>query len=87
MATRPKKISVSVSPGRNTPVKQVIRFEDLLQKVRRAAPQAGARRGAAATALGPIQQLAADLEAQMRALRGADPAAPEARPARRRRKD
>lgn len=79
MASRPKKISVSVTAGENTPVKHVIRFEDLLQKVQQAAPKAAARRGAAATALAPIQQLAADLEARMRALRGDDPPAPPAR--------
>lgn len=92
MASRPKKISVSVTPGQNVPVKHVIRFEDLLQKVQQAAPKAAVRRGAAAataTTLGPIQQLAADLEARMRELRGGDappsPVSP-ARAARGRRK-
>jgi hypothetical protein len=74
MATRPKKIKVTVTAGENTPVNHVIRIEDLLQKMQKPPkPQKGAAKSARAAAPGPVQQLAAELEAQMRALRKQEP--------------
>jgi hypothetical protein len=64
MATRPKKISVSVTPGSNAPVEHVVRLEDLLKKMQATKP--AGRRAAAAD---PARRLAAELEARLRELR------------------
>ena len=40
MATRPKKISVSVTAGRNAPVNHVLRLEDLLLQLQPAPAKA-----------------------------------------------
>jgi hypothetical protein len=77
MATRPKKITVSVTPGKNTPVNHVIRFEDLLQKVQKVVAKRARARvaapGAPGADLGSIRQLAADLESRLREVRQAKP--------------
>ncbi len=74
MATRAKKISVTVTAGENTPVNHVIRIEDLLQKMQQPAKaKKGAAKAARAAAPAPAQQLLADLEAQLRALRKRQP--------------
>lgn len=64
MATRPKKVSVSVTPGRNEPVEHVVRLEDLLKRL-----QAGPPAGRRAAAADPARRLAAELEARLRELR------------------
>ncbi|WP_425258302.1 hypothetical protein ACPOLB_22640 [Rubrivivax sp. RP6-9] len=74
MATRAKKISVTVTAGENTPVNHVVRIEDLLQKMQQPArAKKGAAKAARAAAPGPAQQLVAELEAQLRALRKRQP--------------
>jgi hypothetical protein len=89
MATRAKKISVTVTAGENTPVNHVVRLEDLLhrlqqpakpqkaQKGQKAQKAGPAKKAAAASAPaaepGPAQQAAAALEAQLRALRKRQP--------------
>jgi hypothetical protein len=87
MATRPKKITVSVTPGKNTPVNHVIRFEDLLQKVQKGVAKRARTRAAAPGGhdadLGSIRQLAADLESLLREARQASPDKTAPVPARR----
>jgi hypothetical protein len=75
MATRAKKISVTVTAGRNAAVDNVLRLEDLLRQMTAAVPKpargkapAGAAPGAPADAL---RQLATDLEARLREARAA----------------
>lgn len=64
MATRPKKITVSVTPGRNETVEHVVRLEDLLTKMQATKPT-----GKRAVAADPARQLAAELAARLRELR------------------
>ena len=75
MAKSPPKTTLSVTPGQNEQVKHVIKFEDLVQHLKRgAAKPAGARapiRGAQRQQLDSIQKLAADLEKQLRSVRAA----------------
>lgn len=84
MATRPKKITATATPGQNAPVNRVVRFEDLLQKMQQGAAQPASGRAKAsvkgAAALGSIQQLAAELEARMRELRRQSPDVPKGPP-------
>ena len=87
MAKRVQKTFVSVTPGQNEKVNNVIKFEDLLKNVRQGAALPP-RRLAALPAqqreqLGSIQQLAADLERRLRAVRAAMPDQAKPAPARR----
>ncbi len=88
MATRARKISVSVTPGENAPVNHVLRLEDLLlqlqpAKAKGAKTAKGAQpaKAAKAAAASPVQQLAAELGQRLREARAA--AAPPPRPSRR----
>ena len=76
MAKIPKNISIKATPGRNERVDPVVRLEDLLARMTPPqAPKAVRGRGAATTKAsgewGAAGQLAAELEARLRALRGA----------------
>lgn len=75
MAKSPPKTTLSVTPGQNAQVNRVIKFEDLVQRLKQgAAKPAGARaavRGAQRQQLDSIQKLAADLEKQLRSIRAA----------------
>lgn len=83
MATSPKKITVKATAGRNEPVEHVVRLEDLLQRLQRPASKPARSRGqqpaAGAGDLDAVRQLAAELEARMRALRAMPTAAPAKR--------
>jgi phage gp29-like protein len=73
MAKSPPKTTVSVTAGTNAPVKHVIKFEDLVQHLKKgAAKPAGARavvRAAQREQLVAVQKLAADLEKRLRSIR------------------
>lgn len=91
MAKNASKPTVTMTAGKNKPVNNVIKFEDLVQQLKQGVP-AAARKAAGAKAvhrdqLTEIQQLATDLEQRLRAVRSAmpDQAAP-APAARRKRK-
>jgi hypothetical protein len=91
MANKASKPSVSVTPGKNKPVNNVIKFEDLVQQLKDGAPVAASRKAGVKAAhrdnLAEVQQLAADLEARLRAIRRALPDQPTpASAARRKRK-
>jgi hypothetical protein len=93
MAKSPPKTTSSVTPGQNAPVENVIKFEDLVQHVKRGAAKPVASRAAGRVAkreeLDSIQKIAADLEKRLRAIRAATaekPAAPAARRARSRKR-
>jgi len=85
MATSPKKITVKATPGRNAPVDRVVKLEDLLQQMQSQLPaqapsKAPAKAARARGATAPrnadesaaIRQLAADLEAKLRAWRAGE---------------
>ncbi|MFO1338230.1 MAG: hypothetical protein U1F53_08335 [Burkholderiaceae bacterium] len=76
MATRPKKISVSVTAGRNAPVNHVLRLEDLLLQLQPA--PAKARRTHAAAPAGSVPQLATELGQRLREARAAATPPPRA---------
>jgi hypothetical protein len=69
MATRLKKISVTVTPGRNEPVDNLVRLEDLLREMCVSPPHPA--RGRAAAAPNPTQALVLELESRLRAARAA----------------
>jgi hypothetical protein len=75
MATPDSKTEITVTPGKNKKVNNVIHFEDLLQKAREGVSDLVHKRSAVAAEhdekLGLIQKLAGDLEPQLRALRAA----------------
>jgi hypothetical protein len=82
----PAKTTVSVTPGQNPPVKNVVRFEDLVAHAKKGAASPPARRGARSKAhddaLADVGKLAADLERALRRLRAASgEAAPRTRKA------
>jgi hypothetical protein len=78
MATRLKKISVTVTPGRNEPVDNEVRLEDLLREMCVSPPHPA--RGRAAAAPNPTQALVLELESRLRAARAAvDKAKPRRR--------
>jgi hypothetical protein len=82
MAKSPPKTTLSVTPGQNAPVKNVIKFEDLVQHVKRGAAKPVGTRAALRAAqredLDSVQKLAADLEKRLRAIRAATPDKPAA---------
>jgi hypothetical protein len=86
MPKSPDKTTVSVTPGQNEKVNNVIKFEDLVQNLKQsAAKPAGARAAVPAQQrehLKSIQQLAAELEQRLRALRKAMPDREDPPPAR-----
>jgi hypothetical protein len=90
MAKSPPKTTLSVIPGQNAPVKNVIKFEDLVQHLKRgAAKPVGTRaaiRAAQRQELDSIQKIAADLEKRLRAIRAATTDKPTAAAAGRGRK-
>jgi hypothetical protein len=91
MAKNAPKPSVSVTPGKNKPVNNVIKFEDLVQQLKQGAPAAASKKAGVKAAhreqLTAIQQLATDLETRLRAVRRATPDQPTpARAAKRKRK-
>lgn len=73
MAKRANKIIVTVTPGRNAPIDNVIRLEDLLREMTAAPPKRARGRPAAAPGgaapAGGLQQLAIELEARLREAR------------------
>ncbi|MEK8053268.1 hypothetical protein AACH10_23635 [Ideonella sp. DXS22W] len=75
MAKSGKNISVRVTPGQNTRIDPVLRLEDLLQRMPPTPAPKAARGRAAAVAddAGAMRQLAAELEARLRALRTGKP--------------
>ena len=85
MAKNAPKPSVSVTPGKNKPVNNVLKFEDLVQQLKQGAPAAASKRGGVKPAhrdhLSAIQQLATDLEERLRAVRRALPDQPTPTPA------
>ena len=80
MAKNAPKPSVSAMPGKNKPVNNVIKFEDLVQQLKQGAPAAVSKKTGVKAAhrgeLAAIQQLATDLEARLRTLRRAMPDQP-----------
>jgi len=92
MATNTPEPTVTVTAGKNTPVKNVLKFEDLVQQLKEGAPVAARQKGAVKAAhrehLSAIQELAADLEQRLRAVRRAlpDSEAPAPRSPRKRKK-
>ena len=91
MAKNAPKSSVSMTPGKNKPVNNIIKFEDLVQQLKQGAPIAAASRKAGFKAaqrdqLTTIQQLATDLETRLRAVRRATPDQPTPAPATKRKR-
>ncbi len=68
MATKSKGVTVRTTAGKNARIEPVVRLEDLLQRMQQA-PAKGAR-GGAAEGSAEVRQLAAGLEARIRAWRG-----------------
>jgi len=78
MAKDAPKTTVSITPGKNEPVNNVLKFEDLVQRAKQGAAKSARSRTAAKQRdeLATVQQLAADLETSLRALRKAMPDQP-----------
>jgi hypothetical protein len=79
-ASNTSQTTVSVTPGKNKPVNNVIKFEDLVRHLKQVASvparkQAGAKT-APPTQLTSIKQLATELEHQLRVVRHATPNKP-----------
>ncbi len=88
MAKNAPKPTVSVTPGKNKPVNNVIKFEDLVQQLKQGAPAAARAKAGVKAAhrddLTAIQQLATDLEKRLRTVRHAHPDQPSSSPRRKR---
>ena len=78
MAKDAQKTTVSITPGRNEPVNNVLKFEDLVAQAKQGASKLARSRGAAKQRdrLDDVKRLAADLETTLRALRAAAPDQP-----------
>ena len=90
MAKNAPKPSVTMTPGKNKPVNNVLKFEDLVQQLKQGVPAAASKSsGVKATHrdhLTAIQQLATDLERRLRAVRRALPDQATPAPAARRKR-
>jgi hypothetical protein len=85
MAKDAQKTTVSITPGQNEPVNNVLKFEDLVAHAKQGAAKLARSRGAAKhrDRLDDVQRLAADLDKTLRALRAAAPDQPVVSRARR----
>jgi hypothetical protein len=81
MATPDSQAEISVTPGKNETKNNVIRFEDLVRKAGEGAGSLLGKRAVLAQdqgdRLGKVQQLAADLEKHLKALRATEPPEPD----------
>lgn len=87
MAKGAPKTTVSITPGQNEPVSNVLKFEDLVQHAKQGAAKSARSRAAAPAKqrdqLDAVKRLAAELETMLRALRAAAADQPSASRARR----